>query len=436
MFRYYCRLALMSMQRTPAITALMVAAIAVGIAVCTITLTVYHLMSANPIQDRNDVLYAVTLDSWDPERPWDESRPTLAPSELTYRDATAILAAGRADRTAIMRKAGFTLESSPAIKPFLVEARLTTGDFFPMFAVPFEYGGGWDRNADRDAPPVVVLSKKTNDTAFGGQNSVGKIIKLDSREYRVIGVLKNWEPTPKFYDLNNGHYDSIEDVYVPFALGARLQLQPSGNVNCWKPEGINGFAQFLNSECIWNQVWVELSAPQKLAQFQDYLNGYVMHEKSLGRFPRPLNNHLYTAKQWLDVNEVVAKDNRVLMGLAFMFLAVCVLNVIGLLLAKFLGLAKVTALRRALGASRRQLFEQHLVEVGMIGLTGGVLGLALAALGLLGLRQLYENYDRLTHLDLAVALLALAISVAAGAIAGIYPAWRVCRVPPSTYLRT
>jgi len=72
----------------------------------------------------------------------------------------------------------------------------------------------------------------------------------------------------------------------------------------------------------------------------------------------------------------------------------------------------------------------------MIGLTGGVLGLALAALGLLGLRRLYENYDRLTHLDLAVALLALAISVAAGAIAGIYPAWRVCRVPPSTYLRT
>ena len=436
MFQYYFRLALMSIFRTPAITALMVAAIAIGIAVCTMTLTVYHLMSANPVRERNDVLFAVTADSWDPERPWDDAHPALAPSEWTYRDATALLAAGAADRTVIMRKTGFTLESNPAIKPFLVEARLTTGDFFSMFYVPFQYGGGWDHKADRDALPVVVLSKKTNDTAFGGQNSVGKVIKLDSREYRVLGVLKDWQPTPKFYDLNNGQYDSIEDVYVPFALGAQLQLQPAGNVNCWKPEEITGFAQFLNSECIWNQVWVELATPQAQARFREFLDGYVMHQKSLGRFPRPLNNHLYNVQQWLDVNEVVAKDNRVLMGLAFMFLAVCVLNVVGLLLAKFLGRAKITALRRALGASRRQLFQQHLVEVGVIGLAGGILGLVFGALGLLGMRRLYENYDRLTHLDLSVALLALTISIAASAIAGIYPAWRVCRVSPSTYLRT
>ncbi len=436
MLAYYFRLALMSMRRTPAITALMVAAIAIGIAVCTVSLTVYHLMSANPMHDRNDVLFAVTVDSWDPQHAWDDTRPILAPSEWTYRDATAVLAAGVADRIAVMRKTGFTLESGAGKTPFLVEARLTTGDFFSLFDVPFEYGGGWDHKADRDALPVVVLSKKTNETAFGGQNSVGKVLKLDSREYRVIGVLKEWQPTPKFYDLNNGNYDPIEDIYAPFALGAQLQLQPGGNVNCWKPEEIKGFEQFLNSECIWFQLWVELGTPQKQAQFKEFIDGYVAHQKTLGRFPRPLNNHLYTVKQWLDVNEVVAKDNKVLMGLAFMFLAVCVLNVVGLLLAKFLGRAKITALRRALGASRRELFTQHLVEVGAIGLAGGILGLGLAALGLMGMRHLYENYDQLTHLDLPIALLSLGISIAAGAMAGIYPAWRVCRVSPSTYLRT
>jgi putative ABC transport system permease protein len=436
MFTYYLRLAVKSMRRTPAITALMVAAIGVGIAMCTVSLTVYHLMSANPMEKRNDVLFAVTLDSWDPERPWDDKHPQLAPTELTYRDVNAILAQGKADRTAVMRKAGFTLESGPGNKPFLVTARLTTGDFFPMFDVPFQYGGGWDSKSDRDALPVVVLSKKTNDTAFGGQNSIGRTIKLDSREFRVVGVLKDWQPTPKFYDLNNGNYDLIEDVYAPFALGAQLQLMPAGNVNCWKPEELTGFEQFLNSECIWNQAWVELRTPQRQAEFKQFLDGYVAHQKTLGRFPRPMNNHLYTVKQWLAVNEVVDKDNRVLMGLAFMFLAVCVLNVVGLLLAKFLGGSKVTALRRALGASRGELFKQHLVEVGAIGFAGGVLGLLLGALGLLGLRRLYENYDQLTHMDLSVALLALLISVAAGALAGLYPAWRVCRVAPSTYLRT
>jgi putative ABC transport system permease protein len=436
MLGYYLRLALKSMRRTPATTALMVAAIGIGIAMCTVSLTVYHLMSANPMEHRNDVLYAVTVDNWDPTRPWDDKHPQLAPSELTYRDATAILARGGADRTAIMRKAGFTLESGSGNKPFLVEARLTTADFFPMFEVPFQYGGAWDHKADHDALPVVVLSKKTNDTAFGGQNSVGRTIQLDSRDYRVVGVLQEWEPTPKFYDLNNGHYDHIEDVYAPFALGAQLQLTPAGNVNCWKPEAIAGFAQFLNSECIWNQVWVELGSAQKRAAFQQFLDGYVAHQKTLGRFPRPLNNHLYDVGQWLDVNEVVEKDNRVLVGLAFMFLAVCVLNVVGLLLAKFMGGSKVTALRRALGASRGELFKQHLVEVGAIGLAGGILGLALGGIGLMGLRRLYENYDQLTHMDMPVALLALLISVLAGAVAGIYPAWRVCRVAPATYLRT
>ena len=436
MLGYYLRLAVQSMRRTPAITALMVAAIGMGVAVCTVSLTVYHLMSANPMHERNAVLFAPTIDSWDPEHPWDDKHPQLAPFEFTYRDATAILAQGHADRTAIMRKTGFTLESGAGNKPFIVVGRLTTGDFFPMFNVPFEYGGGWDAGADRDALPVVVLSKKTNDTAFGGQNSVGRTIKLDSREFRVVGVLKDWTPTPKFYDLNNGHYDLIEDVFAPFSLGAQLRLMPGGNTNCWKPEEISGFEQFLNSECIWNQIWVELRTPQKQAQFRQFLDGYVAHQKTLGRFPRPSNNHLYSVKQWLDVNEVVDKDNRVLMGLAFMFLAVCVLNVVGLLLAKFLGGSKVTALRRALGASRTELFKQHLVEVGVIGLSGGVLGLLLGAVGLLGLRRLYENYDQLTHLDWSVVLAALLISVLAGALAGIYPAWRVCRVAPSIYLRT
>ena len=89
-----------------------------------------------------------------------------------------------------------------------------------------------------------------------------------------------------------------------------------------------------------------------------------------------------------------------LVGLSFMFLAVCLLNMIGLLLAKFLGAAPLVGLRRALGASKSApFFRQHLVEVGVIGFGGGLLGIALAALGLWGVRNLYENYDELTRLD-------------------------------------
>ena len=66
MFKYNIKLALKSMQRKPMMTALMVAAIAVGIGVSMTTLTVYHMMSSNPIPEKSDVLFAVTMDSWDP----------------------------------------------------------------------------------------------------------------------------------------------------------------------------------------------------------------------------------------------------------------------------------------------------------------------------------------------------------------------------------
>ena len=162
----------------------------------------------------------------------------------------------------------------------------------------------------------------------------------------------------------------------------------------------------------------------------------MREQKTLGRFERPLNNHLRHPDEWLKINEAVQDDNRVLVGLSFMFLAVCLLNMIGLLLAKFLGAAPLVGLRRALGASKSAIFRQHLVEVGVIGLGGGLLGIALAALGLFGVRHLYENYEELTRLDFTMVLAAIGIAVLSGLLAGFYPTWRVCRVQPAAYLKT
>jgi hypothetical protein len=79
--------------------------------------------------------------------------------------------------------------------------------------------------------------------------------------------------------------------------------------------------------------------------------------------------------EWLDYNHVVPGDVRLQMWLAFGFLLVCLVNTIGLLLAKFLRRSGEIGVRRALGASRAEIFKQCLVEAGTIGLAGGVLGL-------------------------------------------------------------
>jgi putative ABC transport system permease protein len=438
MLTYHLRLAVKSLRRNPVIAALMIGAIALGVGVCITTLTVYRLMSGNPIEHRNDVLYTVTLDSWDPKEAWDDEKPELPPRELTYNDALAVQRSDIPDRKVIMRKGAFVLDpvQTDGANPFLVEARLTTADFFAMFDVPFLYGSGWDASADADEQLVVVLSKRTNEQAFGGADSVGRTLRLDGHDFKVIGVLDDWEPTPKFYDMNNGQFDEIEELFVPFGIGQQFEMQSAGNTNCWRDQQINNFQDFLNSDCVWIQFWVEIRDQDKAAAFQEFIDNYVREQKTLGRYERPLNNRMQHPDEWLQVNEAVQDDNRVLVGLSFMFLAVCLLNMIGLLLAKFLGAAPLVGLRRALGASKAAIFSQHLVEVGVIGLGGGLLGIALAALGLFGVRQVYENYEELTRLDFTMVLAAIGIAVLSGLLAGFYPTWRVCRVQPAAYLKT
>ena len=82
MTAYDFRLALLSLRRSPGLSALMVLAIASGIAVCTISFAVYHAVSTNPIPWKNDQLYAVTLDTWDPQQAHDRDRPELPPPQL------------------------------------------------------------------------------------------------------------------------------------------------------------------------------------------------------------------------------------------------------------------------------------------------------------------------------------------------------------------
>jgi len=170
--------------------------------------------------------------------------------------------------------------------------------------------------------------------------------------------------------------------------------------------------------------------------YRAFLDAYVLEQKKLGRFPRPLNNRLSDVRTWLDVNEVVRDDNSVLLGLSFMFLLVCLLNTVGLLLAKFLGRSGDVGVRRALGASRARVFQQHLTEVGVLGVLGGLLGLVIAWVGLEGVRRLYVDYERVAHLNAELVAIAIGLAVAAGLIAGLYPAWRICRIQPAAYLKT
>lgn len=436
MIRYYARLAVLSLRQTPLLTGLMVGTIGVGIGVFMAALTVYYLMANNPISWKSERLYAVQLDSWDPAEPWDDERPELAPWELTWRDAMALRESDLPLRQAAMYKVSIVVQSErEGVKPFQTEARVTDGNFFALFDIPFVYGSAWDRAVDDAGQFQVVISRKMNEELFGGEDSVGRTVRIQDKPFVVAGVTETWNPVPKFYDVNNGPFDDAEEVFVPMGVGRALELYSAGNTNCWKDEEVRTYQQFLESECVWWQYWVELPDVAQRDAYQDYLDQYVSEQKTLGRFPRPLNNQLSNVAEWLDVRQVVRRDNQVLVVLSFLFLGVCLFNTIGLMLTKFLGKAPHIGIRRALGASRAAVFRQQLVEVGAIGVAGGIAGLCLAWLSLAGIRKLFPGYEELAQLDLTLVGTAIAASILTTLVAGLYPVRRVCATAPARYLR-
>jgi putative ABC transport system permease protein len=233
-------------------------------------------------------------------------------------------------------------------------------------------------------------------------------------------------------------------VFIPWGWGDALELSTFGSSSCWRPESLTTFREFQSSNCVWIQAWVELPNAAARSRMQAFLDAYTDNERKAGRFQRPRNNRLTDVDQWLKDQEVVQSDNRVLVGLSFAFLTVCLINTVGLLLAKFLNGASISGVRRALGARRRDLFTQHMIEVGVIALAGATLGLGLGALGLKGFRALYSlntlfnrggGLQTLAHIDVASVTIAIVLAVVATFAAGIYPAWRIGRIQPAVYLK-
>ena len=429
MFGYYFDLALRSFKRNRALTALMVLAIALGIGTSMTTLTVIHVLSGDPIPQKSAKLFRVRMNVF----PDDAFKPgNTVPDNLTRRDAEALLHDARADRQAMM-SAGSMVVTPAQGDPLSVEARYTTADFFPMFDVPLRYGHAWSRDDDAGRAHVAVISKALNAQLFGGRDSVGRTLQVGDQSLRIVGVLGDWDMNPRFYDLSNGQFGDSEQVFVPIATALDLHLRTSGSTNCW---GNTTDAHAENAPCLWLQYWAELDTPSKVAAYRQYLHNYIALQQQAGRFSHPGQVRLQNVMQWLDAKGVVPSDVRLQMWLALGFLGICLLNTVGLLLAKFLRRSSELGVRRALGASRRAIFMQCLVEAGVVGLAGGVAGLALACLGVLLVRHQPTDYGAFIHMDLRMLLTTFVLALLSSLLAGLLPAWRAMSVAPGTALKS
>jgi len=436
MLGYYLDVALHSLARNKVLTALIVLAIGLGIGASMTMITVLHVLTGDPLPGRSAQLFTPHLDPLplNYKRRGDSPDPA---DNFTWPDAIALIKAHRAARQAAM--AGGTLLVRPAradVRPFNVDGRYATADFFEMFGVPFERGQGWSAADDAERAHVVVLSDTLDRKLFGNGSGIGQAVRLGDQDFRVIGVTADWQPKPMFYaDPKAQHYSDADQFFLPLPVAVDLMLSINGQQSRWSKN--NDSNKLTGATMSWLQFWVQLDSPAQVQLYSQFLVDYSSQQKALGRFERPPTDaKLYSLMGWLTHENLVPNDVRLQLWLALGFLFVCMVNIVALLLAKFLRRSGEISVRRALGARRRDIFLQLGIESALIGVAGGVLGLVIAQIGLWSVRHRPDDYAQLAQMDMPMLLGTLALAIVASVLAGLLPAWRACRVPPALQLKT
>ena len=436
MLGYYFSLALAGLKRNVGLTALMIAAIAVGIGASMTVLVVYRGMAGDPIPGKAHQLYAVQIDAWGPDRHTAiySSRDRL-PDQLTYIDAMALMRARAAKHQVAMHNTDMTvIPANPQLSPFKASARATFADFFTMFDVPFAYGGSWSATDDEAHSKVVVISSTLNEALFNGKDSVGQYIRFETGVYRVVGVLRDWRPVPRFYDLTEDPFSDTEQVFVPFSTAVDDQLPRDDNTDCNNdiPSG-----SLLRSDCVWIQFWVELPTRQDAKAYGEFLRNYALQQQRSGRFHWLAATRLRDVPEWLSYNAVVSRQVELMVFVSFGFLLVCLVNAAGLMLAKVMEQGTRIATRRAVGAGRTAILIQYLTEAAMVGAVGGATGLLVTYLGLAGARRIFSaSIFQLVGLGASNASIEVSLAIIATLLAALYPTWRAVSVNPAAQLKT
>jgi putative ABC transport system permease protein len=430
LLRYFVQLAMGSFRAKPWLTCGMIFAISAGIACSMTALTMLHVLSAVPLPQKSFLLFQVGVG--DTHADAYSSQPLMSSTEVE----ALMKAAGDSPRAAFASGLGTVTLPDGGVLSTQVLVRYTTAGFFSLFDAPLLRGNIWGKAEDDLGANVAILSRQRALALFGDASAIGKTFMLGGQVFTVIGVLADWRPAPRFYDLAAGAFLPADDIYVPLASFKNLNSEAFASFACDSDAVVSPGEndKLPQSACRWVSVWLELASPDAVAQFRDNLTTL---SRTLLQPTSKENNWFVLA----NLHDVVAKANvvpgdaRLYTLLAFGFLSLCLANVAGLLLAKFMGRAQEVGIRRALGASRKLILLQFLTESALVGLCGGCLGLLTTFVALFFVRKLPAFFADLAHIDVTMLGATFFISIMAGLIAGAVPAWFASRVEPALQVK-
>ena len=308
-----------------------------------------------------------------------------------------------------------SLELSGVGEPAKITAYRVSASMFPLLGMAPIIGRVFTQQEDEGREQVAVLSYRTWRTRFHGDpHVVGTKIQLDRAPYVIVGVM------PRLFEfpIDAGESNRSE-LWVPISF---TQDDLTRGASRWNFRMLGRLKPGVR--------------PTQAQQDAQRVAAGIMRD-----FPAEMGHpEIRTVVERLDEDTVarVKPMLRALLLAVVVVLLIACANLAGVLLVRVIGRRRETAVRLALGASRRIVVVQSLIETLTLSAAGGGLGLGLAWVGLrLGRSLLPDSLPRASEigLDWRVAVFALLLAVITGVLCGLAPALAASRVQMNDGLR-
>lgn len=430
LLNYYLSLAWRDLVRQPWYGLLMAVILGFGVGIFMTTYSLLHVLSGDPIPHKSNRLLSVRMGVVGE----DDVPPRQMP-ELAIRSIRQSLAGiqvvsmtyGYAGVEGVdtgerqTRKAGIL--------------RFTEGPFFEVFDVPVSRGRVWSADEDAQGAPVALIGAQLARELFGTEDVVGRSVHLGGANFRILGTIGAWRPAPRYYDLSVGAYAPADDLYLP-KRSLRYMSQPIFVTRaCPFNEANPDVRELEQSRCSWLTSWALVGSAGERATLEARLDDLASRGVREGWLEPRSVAKVESVREMLQRMRVVPGGVRYGVFVAASFLLLCLVNASGLLLAKYLRRTQEIGVRRALGASRTDIVAQFVVDALLMGGLSSVFGVIFTMAGIKLIQLLPKGYLQLAAFDVWVLLLALAVSVFVGVLAGLFPAWRASGVEPAIQVK-
>jgi putative ABC transport system permease protein len=272
----------------------------------------------------------------------------------------------------------------------------STADIFPIRNYEAAAGTFFTEGDNQKGAKKVVLGPKIADKLFVSyEAAVGKTVSIENQKYTIVGVLKS-----KGGGFGGPDFDSF--VYVPYK--SAISLNPNKT--------------FLG---IYLKARSEGDIPQLKKEATQVLSRrYDKDEFSLIEQTEILNA----------VNQIFSVLNTVLVAIGSISLLVGGIGIMNIMYASVTERTKEIGIRRAIGATKRDILIQFMAESVVLSLFGGTMGLLLSGLIVLIVRSFFP-----ASLNLVSVLTAIIISSAIGIFFGVFPARKAANLSPIEAIR-